>query len=202
MHADLDTLCTAVYCTADDLLPTPAGNARRRVTDAEVVTLCVAQAIMGIPSDRRFLAVAEKRLCHLFPALPAQPGFHMFASRRGCSRWRTASSSTTSSAVRAAPSNIRITQGYAVGMTKQIAVKLPDELVGELDRLVERGAFDSRSQAVRTGLEAMVGSYRRQDLDQRYRDAITRFPETDEEIGEATRLAVDAIRNEQWERWW
>ena len=83
-------------------------------------------------------------------------------------------------------------------MTKQIAVKLPNRLVGELDQLVERGAFDSRSQAVRTGLEAMVGSYRRQDLDQRYRDAITRFPETDEEIGEATRLAVNAIRDEQW----
>jgi hypothetical protein len=39
VHADLDTLCTAVYCTADDLLPEKAGNARRRVTDAEVVSL-------------------------------------------------------------------------------------------------------------------------------------------------------------------
>jgi len=58
MGADLDTLCITVFCTADDLLPERAGNARRRVTDAEVVTLCVAQAIMGIPSDRRFLAVA------------------------------------------------------------------------------------------------------------------------------------------------
>src|SRR5436305_1397148 len=60
MDADLDTLCIAVYCTADDLLPEPAGNARRIVTDAEVVTLCVAHAIMGIPSDRRFLKVADK----------------------------------------------------------------------------------------------------------------------------------------------
>jgi hypothetical protein len=76
MHADLDTLCTNVYCTADDLLPEKPGNARRRVTDAEIATLCVAQAIMGIPSDRRFLAVAAKRLCHLFPELPKQPGFH------------------------------------------------------------------------------------------------------------------------------
>ncbi len=76
MDADLDTLCTAVYCTADDLLPERPGNARRRVSDAEVVTLCVAQAIMGVPSDRRFLAVARKRLSHLFPELPAQPGFH------------------------------------------------------------------------------------------------------------------------------
>jgi hypothetical protein len=80
MDADLDTLCTVVYCTADDLLPEQAANARRSVTDAEVVTLCVAQAIMGIPSDRRFLAVAAKRLGHLFPRLPAQPGY--FKRRR------------------------------------------------------------------------------------------------------------------------
>ena len=76
MDADLDTLCIAVYCTAHDLLPEPPANARRMVTDAEVITLCVAQAIMGIPSDRRFLKVAAKRLRHLFPELPAQPGYH------------------------------------------------------------------------------------------------------------------------------
>ena len=76
MDADLDTLCTVVYCTADDLLPAAKANARRRVTDAEVVTLCVAQAIMGIASDRRFLAVARRRLAHLFPDLPRQAGYH------------------------------------------------------------------------------------------------------------------------------
>jgi Transposase DDE domain len=80
MDADLDLLLTAVFVTADDLLPGKPGNARRSVTDAEVVTLCVAQAIMGIPSDRRFLAVASKRLCHLFPRLPGQPGY--FKRRR------------------------------------------------------------------------------------------------------------------------
>jgi hypothetical protein len=80
MDADLDLLLTAVYVTADDLLPQKPKNARRSVTDAEVVTLCVAQAIMGIPSDRRFLAVASKRLGHLFPRLPGQPGY--FKRRR------------------------------------------------------------------------------------------------------------------------
>jgi hypothetical protein len=75
MHADLDTLCTVIYCTADDLLAEARPNARRRVSDAELVTLCVAQAIMGIPSDRRFLAVARKRLVYLFPELPSQPAY-------------------------------------------------------------------------------------------------------------------------------
>src|SRR5271155_2317126 len=80
MDADLDLLLIAVYVTADDLLPERPGNARRSVTDAEVVTLCVAQAVMGIPSDRRFLKVARKQLKHLFPRLPDQPGY--FKRRR------------------------------------------------------------------------------------------------------------------------
>src|SRR5215210_7471364 len=75
MLADLDLLLIAVFCTADDLLPDRAENARRRITDAEVVTLCVAQAIMGIPSDQRFLSVAATRLAHLFPQLPKRPGY-------------------------------------------------------------------------------------------------------------------------------
>jgi hypothetical protein len=49
MLADLDLLLTAVFATADDLLPWRRRNARRSVTDAEVVTLAVAQAIMDIP---------------------------------------------------------------------------------------------------------------------------------------------------------
>jgi Transposase DDE domain len=81
MDADLDLLLTAVYVTADDLLPQKPKNARRSVTDAEVVTLCVAQAIMGIPSDRRFLRVARKHLRHLFPTIPGQGGY--FKRRRG-----------------------------------------------------------------------------------------------------------------------
>jgi hypothetical protein len=77
MDADLDLLLIAVYGTADDLLPEKPRNAKRSVTDAEVVTL---QAIMGIPSDRRFLAVASKHLRHLFPSISAQPGY--FKRRR------------------------------------------------------------------------------------------------------------------------
>src|SRR5215218_10614764 len=75
MLADLDLLLTAVFATADDLLPCGVKNARRSVTDAEVVTLAVAQAIMDIPSDREFLIVAAGRLGHLFPKLPQQPGY-------------------------------------------------------------------------------------------------------------------------------
>src|SRR3954454_25272969 len=81
MDADLDLLCISVYCTADDLLPERRGNGRRRLSGAEVVTLCVAQVLMGIPSDRRFLRAARRQLGHLFPALPSQ---NAGEKRRAC----------------------------------------------------------------------------------------------------------------------
>lgn len=87
-------------------------------------------------------------------------------------------------------------------MTKQIAVKLPDDLVDELDRLVQGGTFDSRSQAIRTGIEALLARQRRQEIDQQFREGAARLPETDEEIDEATALAISSIQEEPWERWW
>jgi len=81
MHADLDLLCISVYCTADDLLPRRRGNGRRRLSDAEIVTLCVAQVLMGIPSDRRFLRAARRQLGHLFLWLPSQDALHKRRAR-------------------------------------------------------------------------------------------------------------------------
>src|SRR5437868_2672283 len=81
MDADLDLLLISVYCTADDLLPERPRNARRRLSDAEIVTLCVAQVLMGIPSDRRFLRAARRQLGHLFPQLPGQDALHKRRAR-------------------------------------------------------------------------------------------------------------------------
>jgi hypothetical protein len=81
MDADLDLLLISVYCTADDLLPERPANARRKLTDAEVVTLCIAQVLMGIPSDRRFLRAARRQLGHLFPTLPTQDALHKRRAR-------------------------------------------------------------------------------------------------------------------------
>jgi hypothetical protein len=81
MHADLDLLLISVYCTADDLLPERPRNARRKLSDAEIVTLCVAQVLMGMPSDRRFLRAARRQLGHLFPHLPSQDALHKRRAR-------------------------------------------------------------------------------------------------------------------------
>jgi len=76
MDADLDLLLIYVFCIADDLLPAKSVNHKRSLTDAEVVTLAVAQSIMGIPSDPRFIRTAIKRLGHLFPGLTQRSGFY------------------------------------------------------------------------------------------------------------------------------
>ncbi len=76
MDADLDNLCTAVYVTADDLLPARVGNALRRVTDAELVTLALAQAVMGIPSDRALSRRGPAAPGTPLSRIPGQSGYH------------------------------------------------------------------------------------------------------------------------------
>jgi hypothetical protein len=44
------------------------------VTDAEVITIAVAQQLLAINSDEQFCAGAARRLGHLFPRLPRRPG--------------------------------------------------------------------------------------------------------------------------------
>ena len=77
MLADLDSLLTALYVVVDDLLPARTGAGRRpKITDAELVTLAVAQILLQCHSERRFLRLARQRLGHLFPYIPKQPGYN------------------------------------------------------------------------------------------------------------------------------
>lgn len=43
---------------------------------------------------------------------------------------------------------VRIPKRYHIGMSKQIAVRLPDELVDFVDGLVAQGRFESRAAVV------------------------------------------------------
>ena len=65
----LETLVIAAYIFATMPRSLVAGD-RRKVTDAELVALAVAQAVIGICSDRQFLGVVGKLLPGWFPHLP------------------------------------------------------------------------------------------------------------------------------------
>ena len=82
MDADLDTLATALYVTIDDLLQQaphlapwrPRVGIAPKLSDAELVTLAVMQALLGFTSEARWLRHAGRHLRHLFPYLPGQSG--------------------------------------------------------------------------------------------------------------------------------
>jgi hypothetical protein len=103
---DLDTLATALYVRTDDLLKQspqiaphrPAVGIAPQLSDAELVTLAVLQALLGFTSEARWIRHAGAHLRHLFPYLPQQPGYNkrLRAARgliRHCTRVLAASTS-------------------------------------------------------------------------------------------------------------
>jgi hypothetical protein len=76
---DLDTLLTALYVLIDDHV-IPSGQRRpghpKKLTDAELVCLAVAQVLLGARSEHHWMRLCHTRLGHLFPYLPKQPGYH------------------------------------------------------------------------------------------------------------------------------
>ena len=84
MDADLDTLATALYVRTDDLLKAaperapwrPAVGIVPKISDAELITVAVMQALLGFTSEARWLRYAKAHVRHLFPYLPKQPGYN------------------------------------------------------------------------------------------------------------------------------
>jgi Transposase DDE domain len=84
VDADLDTLATALYVTIDELLTSaphlapwrPAVGIAPKLTDAELVTLAVMQALLGYTSEARWLRYADRHLRPLVPYLPGQSGYN------------------------------------------------------------------------------------------------------------------------------
>lgn len=87
-------------------------------------------------------------------------------------------------------------------MTTQIAVKLPDRLVEQLDQLVDDGGYESRSEAVRHAIAALLRGERRAAIDRSFEEGFRRNPDDSAVLDEARRLAIASIEEEPWERWW
>jgi hypothetical protein len=75
MTASLETLVIAAYVFADSL-PIPRSGPAGKTTDPELIALSVAQAILGIPSDRQFLGMVRRLLPGFFGELPGQSQFN------------------------------------------------------------------------------------------------------------------------------
>lgn len=80
MSNELSTLLTALYVFIDDhVAPPRTGRGRRpELSDSELVTLAVAQVLLGFSSERRWIRYLRGNawLRAMFPCLPGQSGYH------------------------------------------------------------------------------------------------------------------------------
>src|SRR3954469_8418706 len=74
--ADLEALAVAAYVFADEYSVPARPGRRPLVSDAELVALAVAQAAIGISSDRQFLGLIGRVLPGWFPHLPDQSQYN------------------------------------------------------------------------------------------------------------------------------
>jgi hypothetical protein len=111
MAASLETLVVAAYIFADEqAIPRP--GPRGEITDAELVALAVAQAAMGVPSDRQFLGLVCRVLPGWFPHLPSQPQYNRRLRRLAA----TIAAVQLRVAELVAVSDLRIADGTLIGV--------------------------------------------------------------------------------------
>ncbi len=92
-----------------------------------------------------------------------------------------------------------IPERYATRIaTEQIAIRLPEPLLSDLDELIKIGAYASRAAAVRAGIEAIVKLELQRRTDRRIVDGYTRQPPTETEELAALASLREAILDEPW----
>ncbi|MEV6907237.1 hypothetical protein [Amycolatopsis sp. NPDC051071] len=91
MTNNLDIRATALYVKIDDLLEgspelrlwRPVVGIAPKLTDAELVTLAVMQALRGFTSESRWLRHARMHMGHLFRYLPPAAWLQQASPRGG-----------------------------------------------------------------------------------------------------------------------
>jgi len=77
-------------------------------------------------------------------------------------------------------------------MTKQIAVRIPDETLAAIDATVTGGRFPNRTAAVLAGIEALLREERRRAIEEADRRGYGAHPQ-EEWVGEAGLAAFGAF---------
>ncbi|MDO8390650.1 MAG: hypothetical protein Q7V57_09195 [Actinomycetota bacterium] len=86
-------------------------------------------------------------------------------------------------------------------MSTQLALRLPDDLLADLDWLVVRCNYSSRTEAMRTAIEAAIKAERSRQIDEQYIEAYTRMPQTEEELADLAWQSTPDLDDEDWTEW-
>lgn len=82
--------------------------------------------------------------------------------------------------------------------TGQIAVRIPEDLLVQLDELVSSGVYESRAAAVRAGIETVMELERRRRIDRALVEGYRRVPPTAAEREAAIASLRESIADEPW----
>lgn len=99
--------------------------------------------------------------------------------------------------VNACGSYTDIAKRYAKCMV-QFVTRVDDALAAQVDELVSAGGAASRSDAVRSGLAALVDMHRRRRIGEAIVEGYRRQPQTADEIGFADAATAAMITEEAW----
>ncbi len=80
----------------------------------------------------------------------------------------------------------------------QLVTRIDDSLAEQVDTLVEQGLVESRSDAVRQGLTALVDHHRRRQIAAAIVAGYQAQPQTDDELVFDEASAVRMIAEEPW----
>lgn len=83
-------------------------------------------------------------------------------------------------------------------MSFQIAIRIPDTLAGQLEELVASGRFDTKADAVRAALEALIDAERRADVGRRIVEGYRKVPQDHVDVAAAAEAASRSIDEEPW----
>ncbi len=86
-------------------------------------------------------------------------------------------------------------------MSTQLALRLPDDLLADLDWLVVRCQYSTRTEAMRTAIEAAIKAERSRAIDEQYLAAYTKYPQTEEELADLSWQSSPDLDDEDWSGW-
>jgi metal-responsive CopG/Arc/MetJ family transcriptional regulator len=86
-------------------------------------------------------------------------------------------------------------------MTTQLAVRLEDRLLAELDWLIVRCSFENRADVVRAAIAALAKVERERDIDERMIAGYTAMPQTDDELSWCRGNDWSALDDDDWSDW-
>jgi metal-responsive CopG/Arc/MetJ family transcriptional regulator len=80
----------------------------------------------------------------------------------------------------------------------QLVTRVDDELMEKVDLVISWGDPQNRSEFVRQALTELVDRKLRERIGQQIVEGYRQLPQTEGEIGDTSRVAIDMINEESW----